>query len=59
MKIGIIIGLVLGVVLLLIGGITLCVTLLKKGKLTWEPWVAFAGLCAILTAGINAIVRLF
>lgn len=55
MKIGIISGLVLGVILLAVGGTAFLLAKKKGEKCKWCPWVAMAGACALITAGVNAL----
>lgn len=53
--IAIILGAILGVVLLLIGAIG-WLSQRRKGKVRqWVLWISLAGVCALITAGINAL----
>ncbi|MEG0919700.1 MAG: hypothetical protein RR967_03380 [Anaerovoracaceae bacterium] len=54
MKIGISLGCVLGVILLIIGSIGFLLSKKKQEKCKWCPWVVLAGVCALITAGVNA-----
>lgn len=55
MKIGIILGVILGVVLLVIGAVMFLAAKRSGEKSKWCPWVILAGVCALITAGANAL----
>lgn len=59
MQIGILIGVfsgaILGIILLIVGGVSFLSARKKGGKCKWSPWVALAGVCALVTAGVNAL----
>ena len=59
MKIGIILGFVLGIILFVVGSVKFLLTKNKGEKCKWCPWVALAGVCALITAGVNALYFLF
>lgn len=56
MKIGIILGFVLGIVLLIVGGVAYLITNKREKKCKWCTWVALAGACALITAVANAML---
>lgn len=55
MKIGIIVGNILGLILLIIGGVAFFVAKKSGKKCKWYVWVLLAGTCALITAGVNAL----
>ncbi len=55
MKIGIILGIILGLFLLVIGGVAFFVAKRRDKKCKWSVWVLLAGVCALITAGANAL----
>lgn len=55
MKIAIILGAIFGVILLIVGGIAFLVTKGRGEKCKWCLWVLLAGVCALITAGANAL----
>ncbi len=55
MKIGIILGNILGLILLIIGGVAFFVAKKSGKKCKWYVWVLLAGACALITAGVNAL----
>lgn len=55
MKIGIILGVILGLFLLIIGGVAFFVAKRQDKKCKWCVWVLLAGVCALITAGANAL----
>ncbi len=55
MEIGIILGIILGVILLLVGGVAFFVTKKSGKKCKWYVWALLAGVCALITAGANAL----
>ncbi|MEG0693780.1 MAG: hypothetical protein RR444_11960 [Oscillospiraceae bacterium] len=59
MKIGIILGIIFGAILLIVGGVAFLLSKKKGEKCKWCPWVALAGTCALITAGANAFRFLF
>ncbi|QOR34684.1 hypothetical protein IMX26_14595 [Clostridium sp. 'deep sea'] len=58
MKIGIILGAILGIVLLLISLIGFFLSKNKTESSIWYKWLALAGVCALVTAVINALKML-
>lgn len=55
MKIGIILGAILGIILLIVGGVAYLLSKKRDKKCIWCPWVFLAGACAIITATANAL----
>ncbi|MFD1174841.1 hypothetical protein ACFQ3W_00770 [Paenibacillus puldeungensis] len=55
MKIGIILGVILGVILLVIGGFMFLAAKKSGKKCKYCSWVMLAGVCALITAGANAL----
>lgn len=55
MKIGAILDVVLGAILLAVGGVAFLLAKKKGEKRKWCPWVALGGACALITAGANAL----
>jgi hypothetical protein len=55
MKIGIILGIILGLIILIVGGVVFFVAKKSGKKCKWYVWVLFAGVCALITAGANAL----
>lgn len=55
MKIGIILGVILGLLLLIVGGAAFFVAKRRGKKCKWCVWVLLAGVCALITAGANAL----
>ena len=55
MKIGIILGIILGLILLIVGGAVFFVAKRRDKKCKWCVWVLLAGVCALITAGANAL----
>lgn len=55
MKIGIILGFILGIILLLISGISFLIAKNRNQKCNWCLWVALGGICALVTAVVNLI----
>ncbi|OPJ64622.1 hypothetical protein [Clostridium oryzae] len=55
MKIGIILGTILGVLLLIIGGTAFFIAKRRGTRCKWCLWVSLAGVCALITAGANAL----
>jgi hypothetical protein len=55
MKIGIILGIILGLFLLIIGGVAFFVAKRRDKKCKWCVWVLLAGVCALITASANAL----
>ncbi|MBL4937571.1 hypothetical protein JK636_17790 [Clostridium sp. YIM B02515] len=55
MKIGIILGVILGLLLLIVGGVGFFVAKKSGKKCKWCVWVLLAGVCALITAGANAL----
>lgn len=55
MKIGIILSIILGLLLLIIGGIAHFTAKRQDKKCKWCMWVLLAGVCALITASSNVI----
>lgn len=55
MKIGIILGIILGLILLIVGGVASFVAKKSGKRCKWYVWVLLAGVCALITAGANAL----
>jgi len=57
-KIGIILGTILGFILIIVGGIAFFSASRRNEKCKWCIWVLLAGMCALITAGANALKHL-
>ena len=57
MKIGIILGYILGIILIIVSLIGLSKKQNKSSK--WPLWVMLAGVCALFTAGVNTLKMFF
>lgn len=55
MIIGIVLGIILGLILLIVGGVAFFVAKKSGKKCRWYLWVLFAGVCALITACVNAL----
>lgn len=55
MKIGIILGVILGLLLLIVGGAGSFVAKKSSKTCKWCVWALLAGVCALITAGANAL----
>jgi hypothetical protein len=55
MIIGINLGIILGLILLIVGGVAFFVAKKSGKKCKWPVWVLLAGVCALITAGVNAL----
>lgn len=55
MKVGIILGTILGIILLIVSAIGMLLYKRRGISCKWSLWVALAGVCSLITASVNAL----
>lgn len=55
MKVGIILGSILGIILILVSAIGMLLYKRHEISCKWPLWTALAGVCSLITANINAL----